>query len=811
MRHVVTLSFILCVLLGMSIVGLHPVRAGTFQEWTSFNDGLWSSQITCLYREPNGVLLAGTNRDGIYATQDSGMHWQWSGQGLPNLGTVMEPEYGSVLSLTTGGAQNAVYAATRTGLYVSQDAGGSWVPVDIGLSGITVYSVAVDPLAAQTILAGTDNGVYMSSDGGRSWTARNSSMAKVIVTGFVYDLAMKDGLFACTNSGLYKSLDRGVTWHGASSGLSGSSVLCLAQDSRRAGILYAGMMGGLARSFDHGDTWAVLDGAGAGPVLSVVVDDFDSSLVGIVTGRGILVSQDSGEHWSQIYKSGDGQVMCALWEKLQPNPDVLLGTLDGLVAVSGANGVRRVQGLGSLDVTAVAHDPNTGVLYAVHGSSLLSSNGSGAWQVVENSLGNARVHGLAVDTTQPRVMYAATDYGVFRSTDAGLNWAQPGTLAGSDGLDQTWAVAADPGKSNAIYAGKSNGLYRNDSVLQQAWVFVGPPQTGPIVAVAVATRDGKTVYASNGQSLWKTTDRCATWQTANMGLPFARLTSLVADGLVLYAGSQDGVWMSSDSGQYWLRCGTGLGGFLVNAVGIGPQGRVVAGTNAGFFVSRTVQDDAGPVIQVGTPSDGTIVSSSHIRVSGSVSDSGSGVASFSINGENTVFNTQNGSFAADLVLKSGANRIVLQARDLAGNVTEVPLLVTYQYKVILQLTVGSSTMRVLPDRTVMLDSPPVILSGRTLVAIRPIIEALDGTVAWSASDRKVTIVQGVHTIALWIDKAVAVVDGRTVAIDSSSTAVVPKIISGRTMLPVRFVSEALGAQVDWDANTQRITITYSNP
>jgi len=263
-----------------------------------------------------------------------------------------------------------------------------------------------------------------------------------------------------------------------------------------------------------------------------------------------------------------------------------------------------------------------------------------------------------------------------------------------------------------------------------------------------------------------------------------------------------------DGGATWQSMSSELRGLLVNSVVPGPAGQLVAGTNAGFFTSRTAEDSAGPTLQVIAPVDGTTVSSPQITVSGSVSDAGSGLATLSLNGAMVSGITAGGQFTVSTTLSPGSNRLVLRAQDAAGNITEVPLTVTYRNVVVLQLTVGSSTMTIMPDRAVTLDSPPVILSGRTLVAIRPIVEALGGTVGWSASDRKVTIVQGGHTVALWIDRSSATIDGRSVPIDASSSAVAPRIISGRTMLPVRFVAEALGAQVEWDAILKRITITY---
>jgi hypothetical protein len=44
-----------------------------------------------------------------------------------------------------------------------------------------------------------------------------------------------------------------------------------------------------------------------------------------------------------------------------------------------------------------------------------------------------------------------------------------------------------------------------------------------------------------------------------------------------------------------------------------------------------------------------------------------------------------------------------------------------------------------------------------------------------------------------------------------SLAVAPMIVNGRTLVPVRFVSENLGSKVDWDGKLQRITITFPSP
>jgi hypothetical protein len=133
---------------------------------------------------------------------------------------------------------------------------------------------------------------------------------------------------------------------------------------------------------------------------------------------------------------------------------------------------------------------------------------------------------------------------------------------------------------------------------------------------------------------------------------------------------------------------------------------------------------------------------------------------------------------------------------------------TTKKQTVLVLHIGKSTFTINGARRT-LDSPPVIKNGRTLVPIRVIIEALGGTVAWDATTKKATVTLGKKTIVLWIGKSTATVNGVSTLIDSTNAKVVPEIINGRTMLPLRFVAENLGATVGWDQNTQTITITYT--
>lgn len=75
------------------------------------------------------------------------------------------------------------------------------------------------------------------------------------------------------------------------------------------------------------------------------------------------------------------------------------------------------------------------------------------------------------------------------------------------------------------------------------------------------------------------------------------------------------------------------------------------------------------------------------------------------------------------------------------------------------------------------------------------------TVDWNNKERKVTIQLDGRTIVLWIDKRETIVDGKTVYLD------VPAMINNNfTFVPIRFVSENFGREVDYDSKTKKITI-----
>lgn len=99
------------------------------------------------------------------------------------------------------------------------------------------------------------------------------------------------------------------------------------------------------------------------------------------------------------------------------------------------------------------------------------------------------------------------------------------------------------------------------------------------------------------------------------------------------------------------------------------------------------------------------------------------------------------------------------------------------------------------------DVVPQNINGRVLVPIRAISEEMGAEVQYEHETRTVTIIDGENVIKLKIGDATAYINGEEYELD-----VPANVIDGRTMVPVRFVSEAMGAVVDWDGDTKTVII-----
>jgi iron complex transport system substrate-binding protein len=102
------------------------------------------------------------------------------------------------------------------------------------------------------------------------------------------------------------------------------------------------------------------------------------------------------------------------------------------------------------------------------------------------------------------------------------------------------------------------------------------------------------------------------------------------------------------------------------------------------------------------------------------------------------------------------------------------------------------------------DVSPFIENGRTMVPARLFSENLGAVVNWDDAAQTVTIQGQDVSVKLTIGKNEAVVNGKNKTID-----VAPVVLSGRTIVPLRFIAEAFGADVNWDYSAFKAVVTWN--
>jgi photosystem II stability/assembly factor-like uncharacterized protein len=212
---------------------------------------------------------------------------------------------------------------------------------------------------------------------------------------------------------------------------------------------------------------------------------------------------------------------------------------------------------------------------------------------------------------------------------AGWTDAQPPSLAPRSAGDAVFAVAADPGSSQTIYAGTRDGLRvsrdggANWSAVQtggepaEVYSLAFPSNGGevffgssgaiehsvaggeswalapslPVFSILVYPEDSKMAFAATRAGVFRTTDGGTRWVPSEAGMEKTFAFSLAAeprDRRVLYAATAgSGVFKSTDTGQSWKPTGRDLAKTVVRCVATDPGGgdSVFAGTDGGVFVS----------------------------------------------------------------------------------------------------------------------------------------------------------------------------------------------------------------------------------
>jgi photosystem II stability/assembly factor-like uncharacterized protein len=248
-------------------------------------------------------------------------------------------------------------------------------------------------------------------------------------------------------------------------------------------------------------------------------------------------------------------------------------------------------GTPALFVRAIAIDPqNPSTIYAgapsqgdlfFLGGVFRSTDGGTSWTAT--SL-RCSVEMLAFDSQNSNTLYAGTDCGLYKTTDAGESWIPLYTAGGP-----TYVLAIDPLNSDTIFTNGSSGQIYKSADGGMNWIVAtsGLPDGGYVSALLVDPASPNILYAQsshrdpNKTGLFKSTDAAASWKRIGYGCCLLALDPQSA----VYLAMPGGLLRSTDRGKSWSDVSAGLTqlpGRL--AFDVAHPNTVHAATSAGVFV-----------------------------------------------------------------------------------------------------------------------------------------------------------------------------------------------------------------------------------
>lgn len=215
------------------------------------------------------------------------------------------------------------------------------------------------------------------------------------------------------------------------------------------------------------------------------------------------------------------------------------------------------------------------------------------------------------------------------------------------------------------------------------------------------------------------------------------------------------------------------------------------------YTIKIIRDTTPPILTLNIPSVYK-VSTETFTISGTTEKN----AKLYINGVEVNIR-EDGTFFKDFPLTFGYNKFEIKVVDPAGNETRATRAIYRIEKKEIFLYIGK-VIAFVNGKEIKLDAAPFIKNGRTYVPLRFISEAIGGTVIWDGNEKKVMITLYDTSLTMWVNKLNYYVNSIPLNMDSPPILAPP----GRVFVPIRVVSESLGANVLWDEKEKKVTILY---
>lgn len=252
----------------------------------SFPQVLWqqvyssTAIVHCMAKQGN-IIYAGTLGNGFIKSNDNGINWNPSNNGLTVLNIYAIAFSGNNIFVGAG-----ALLGSSGGVFISTDSGNNWTS-----TGLTNKNVRCLAISGNNIFAGTKGaGIFLSTDNGTTWNEVNDGLSNLTIAA----IAIKGSfIFAGTSDGVFRSTNNGVSWSLANSGLTYLNTSCFLVSGSN---LFAGTKGGgVFLSTSDGTSWNNVNTG----LSDLVIYGFESSSnnVFVGTSKGVAFTADNGTGW----------------------------------------------------------------------------------------------------------------------------------------------------------------------------------------------------------------------------------------------------------------------------------------------------------------------------------------------------------------------------------------------------------------------------------------------------------------------------------------------------------------------------------
>ena len=586
-------------------------------NWTQSNTGLPGGGIRALVMHPtsSSTLYVATS-GGVFKSTNGAANWSAVNDGLTNL-TVMSLAYDP-------NAPSTLYAGTtRGGVFKTTNDGADWTQMHSGMSGATVLSLAVS--TSSQVYAGIDTLVGGSNPDSEGFVSKLSPAGdELVYSTYLGGNGSEEGDAIAVDSsgnayvaGQTSSADFHVAGPRASSLKGTTDAFVTKLDAAGSSILFSTFVGGTSN--ESGRSIA-LDPSGNAYVCGetsssdfpVTAGAFSTTLSGgspFANGDAYVFKIDAAgsalSYATYLGGNGDdrgndiavdaagnayvgGSTASTNFPLLNPVLAAPKGMSTAYATKLNASGSALVYStyLGGGLAQSIALD-STGAAYLTGTTSANTfpltpdtlKNQSNFWRTTDSGaswtndsfglevasvVGNpAHFRDLVIDPLSPNVLYAATDGGVYKSTNGGRRWARS-----SNGLTapSIAVLALDPKTPTTLYAGVIPNISNTPTVFKTTdgganWSPLASSSAFSYVnTIAVDPQTPSNVYVFNGANIVRSTNGGTSWEPAGTGSPLAAISITIdpSNPSVVYAAAQGGVHKTTNGGANWSLSSNGL-------------------------------------------------------------------------------------------------------------------------------------------------------------------------------------------------------------------------------------------------------------